>query len=89
MTALSAGNAISIPSAALTSNTLGFNEPAAGVSSSSFTVTWEPANGVAPHGQSQLSPATAGSSALGSNAAADTLFAQHGLVSHLRTGLLL
>jgi hypothetical protein len=81
----SAGNAIAIPSAAVTTNTPGFNEQA-GAFSSSFTVTWEPANGVALPVPSQLSPATAGSSA-GATAAADALFAQDGVLSRLGTGL--
>jgi hypothetical protein len=74
---------ISLTGGASTSNTLGFNEPTAGVSSSSFTVTWEPANGLVPPAASALSPATAGSSSLGSTAVVDAVFAQDALDNRL------
>jgi hypothetical protein len=68
-------HAVSIPSATTTSNTLGFLEPAAGVFSSSFTVSWFPANGVLPPVSTALNAAIGHSSVLGSTAAVDVLFA--------------
>jgi hypothetical protein len=67
---------VALTGGASTSNTPGYLEPAAGVSSSSFTVSYaQPVNRAALPVSTVPSAAKAGGSALGTNAAADALFA--------------
>jgi hypothetical protein len=73
---------VSLTGGATISNTLGYLEPAVGVSSSSFTVAYVPAGGVAQPAPNALTP-TGGSSNRGSTAAVDAVFAQDGLDNHL------
>jgi hypothetical protein len=70
---------IALTGGATISNTLGYLEPAAGVSSSSFTVAYVPASGVAKTASSALSPTTGGSSNRGVTAVVDTVFAHEAL----------
>ncbi len=61
-----AGNVLSATGAAADPNTLGYNEPAAGVSSAVFTVSWEP--GTSPPLSYVPGPGTGGGNGVGSTA---------------------